>query len=210
MRATLDRLIRERGADYASLSRLIGRNPAYVQQFIRKGSPRRLAEADRAVLARFFGVDERLLGAPRDPDRDGASWVKVPRLGLDASAGPGAFAGPESVRDHFGFDAAWLRRLAGPARRLSIIQVMGDSMAPTLNAGDDILVNHDDGASRLRDGIYVLREGEMLHVKRIAVDDSPVGFGVTSDNAAFLPGANPDPAQVEIVGRVIWVGRRLA
>ena len=42
-RAALARLIEERGEDYAGLSRLIGRNPAYIQQFIKRGSPRRLA-----------------------------------------------------------------------------------------------------------------------------------------------------------------------
>lgn len=45
-RAALERLIEERGEDYAGLSRLIGRNPAYVQQFIKRGTPRRLAEED--------------------------------------------------------------------------------------------------------------------------------------------------------------------
>src|SRR5918992_1375634 len=68
-RAALARLIRERGEDYASLSRLIGRNPAYVQQYIKRGSPKRLDEQDRRLLARYFGVPETLLGAP---DRRGA------------------------------------------------------------------------------------------------------------------------------------------
>lgn len=42
-RALLERLIGERGEDYAGLSRLIGRNPAYVQQYIKRGTPKRLA-----------------------------------------------------------------------------------------------------------------------------------------------------------------------
>ena len=46
--------------------------------------------------------------------------------------------------------------------KLSIIRVEGDSMAPTLNAGDDILVDPADCAERLRDGIYVLRVDEAL------------------------------------------------
>ncbi|NCP10551.1 MAG: peptidase S24, partial [Sphingomonadales bacterium] len=64
-RVVLDRLARERGDDYASLSRLLRRNPAYVQQFIKRGSPRKLDEADRATLARYFGVAEAVL-AGRD------------------------------------------------------------------------------------------------------------------------------------------------
>ena len=46
-------------------------------------------------------------------------------------------------------------------------------MAPTLNAGDDILVDLGDCAERLRDGIYVLRVDDALVVKRIALH--PVG-----------------------------------
>ena len=45
-RAVLERLIRERREDYAGLSRLLGRNAAYMQQFIRRGTPKRLAEDD--------------------------------------------------------------------------------------------------------------------------------------------------------------------
>ncbi|MFN2474648.1 MAG: hypothetical protein ABR588_12135 [Sphingomicrobium sp.] len=63
-RAVLASLIEERREDYASLSRLIGRNAAYVQQFIKRGVPRKLAERDRQTLARYFGIAEAELGAP--------------------------------------------------------------------------------------------------------------------------------------------------
>src|SRR5690606_35355101 len=100
-RETLDRLIRERGDSYDAVSRLIGRNPAYIQQFVKRGSPRKLDEADRRLLARYFGVDERLLGAPEEaPWQQGrksratarrfGDLVSVPRLALGASAGPGS------------------------------------------------------------------------------------------------------------------------
>jgi hypothetical protein len=52
----------------ASLSRLVGKNASYLQQFVTKGSPKRLGEDERLVLAQFFGVDERELGA-REPWR---------------------------------------------------------------------------------------------------------------------------------------------
>jgi len=44
VREELDRLILKGGYGYASISRLLGRNPAYVQQFIKRGSPRKLDE----------------------------------------------------------------------------------------------------------------------------------------------------------------------
>src|ERR1700744_2457444 len=91
-RAVLERLIRERGEDCASLSRLIGRNPAYVQQFIRRGSPRRLSESDRERLARYFRVPETWLGAGETPKPEMPALLTVPVLDTAASAGPGAVA----------------------------------------------------------------------------------------------------------------------
>ncbi len=72
VRAYLQRLAEERGNSLMSLSKLIGRNPAYLQQFVARGSPAVLAEDDRLVLAKHFRIDERLLGArdPWTPDDD--------------------------------------------------------------------------------------------------------------------------------------------
>ena len=50
-RARLLELSRSRGSSLAGLSALIGRNSSYLQQFIRKGSPRKLEEQDRRILA---------------------------------------------------------------------------------------------------------------------------------------------------------------
>lgn len=66
IRAKVERLARDRGFDLSTLSRLIGRNPAYMQQFVRRGSPRRLPEEERLRLAMALDIDERELGA-RDP-----------------------------------------------------------------------------------------------------------------------------------------------
>jgi hypothetical protein len=210
-RATLDRLIRERGEDYAGLSRLLGRNAAYVQQYIKRGTPRRLAEDDRRLLARYFGVDEAVLGAP-PVARFESGMVSVPRLDVNASAGPGALDIAERRLGRIAFDATWLRTLGlggGGGGRLSVIRVAGDSMAPTLADGDDILVDHDDGAGRLRDGIYVLRIEGSLVVKRLAV--GPGGrISVRSDNQTYPGWPDIEPGSVDVAGRVVWVGRRLS
>ena len=209
-RAALQRLIEERGEDYAGLSRLLGRNPAYIQQYIKRGSPRRLAEDDRRLLARYFGVDEAALGGPKRAAERRSGMIAVPRLAVDAAAGAGAFDGDERGKAHIAFDPAWLRRLArGGPEQLSIIRVSGDSMAPTLADGDEILVDRGDGAGRLRDGIYVLRLDEALVVKRLAVNPAARNVSVRSDNPAYPGWPNCDPAAVDIVGRVVWAGRRI-
>lgn len=206
-RRALERLIDERGEDYAGLSRLIGRNAAYMQQFIKRGVPKRLAEADRRVLARYFGVSEQVLGA--EP-AESADHVLVPQLDVGASAGPGALPGGEAAWSHLAFAPNWLKKLGtGDARQLSIIRVEGDSMMPTLADGDEILVDRSDAATRLRDGIYVLRRDEALVVKRLALDPSGRRAAIRSDNPAYPSWPDCDLAEIEVVGRVVWCGRKI-
>lgn len=206
-RLELQRLIEERGEDYAGLSRLIGRNAAYVQQFIKRGIPRNLAENDRRTLARYFEVPDALLGGP-DAAPEAAS-VPIPRLEVRASAGPGALAGEERLNAHLAFDAHWLRRIAADPKLLSVIQVEGDSMLPTLAHGDEILVDRGDAAARLRDGIYVLRLDEALLVKRLAVNPVARLVTVKSDNPAYPSWPDCPTGDMDVVGRVVWVGRRM-
>jgi phage repressor protein C with HTH and peptisase S24 domain len=208
-RAALARLIEQQGADFAGLSRMLGRNPAYIQQYIKRGTPRRLAEEDRRLLARYFGVAEEVLGASVPPDASGDEFVRVPRLAVGASAGPGALAGDERAHGHIAFDPAWLRRLAADSKLLSLIRVEGDSMAPTLVDGDEILVDRADAAERLRDGIYVLRIEDALVVKRIARHPAGRTISIRSDNEAYPGWPDCDAAAVAVVGRVVWVGRRV-
>ncbi len=208
----LERLCAERRENFAALSRMIGRNDAYIQQYLRKGTPRQLRERERRALARYFKVPEALLGGlPDDSAAELGELVAVFRTAVRASAGPGALADDERARPYFAFDPGWLKSLTGsPASKLSVIRVEGDSMAPTLAAGDDILVDFGETTDRLRDGIYVLRVDGTLLVKRLAIH--PVGRRVTvqSDNPAYsdLPDVGLD--EIECIGRVIWAGRKIA
>ncbi|MFT3967350.1 MAG: S24 family peptidase [Sphingobium sp.] len=216
-REILDRLIRERRTSYGALSDLLGRNPAYIQQYVKRGTPRKLDEGDRRKLARFLGVDERLLGGPegeapalRKGRRAGVrAFVVVPRLSLGASAGAGTLDEDERAADAIGFDERWLRELGARPDSLSILRVDGESMAPTLSDGDDIMVDRSDGADRLRDGIYVLRLEDALMVKRVALTLRRDRFSVRSDNPDYPDWEDIDPDSVAILGRVIWTGRRI-
>ena len=208
-RKALERLCAERGEDFAGLSRLLGRNPAYIQQYIRRGTPKRLKEEERRKLARYFGVSESLLGGPAGQPAD--DMVAVPRSLASAAAGAGAAGTDDSARPYFAFDPKWLRHLtAAPAEALSMIKVQGDSMSPTLNDGDDILLDTSQCGQPLRDGIYVLRVEDSLLVKRLAVH--PLGKAVTvqSDNPAYPDWPDCSLATIHCIGRVIWAGRKVA
>ena len=214
-RVRLMELVEAQGVSLSGLSALLGRNPSYLQQFVRKGSPRKLEEGDRRTLAKFFGVDEGELGdagaggggaaaAYAGQRKPQAEWADVPRLPLGASAGPGALAQSEAPVGQLRFSARWLKANGLSAAMLSAIEVEGDSMEPTLRDGDEILV--DRTPRPLRSGIHVLRLDDVLLVKRI--ERAGEALRLISDNRAY-PEIERAANEVEIVGRVVWKGGRL-
>ncbi len=218
-RARLLALSQQRGASLSSLSELLGRNPSYLQQFIRKGSPRKLEEGDRRTLAQFFGVPEEQLGlefpairensytASRNTQNSPAmqAYVDVPRLAIGASAGPGALPDGEAVFDALRFSRRWLTEQGLERAQLSVITVEGDSMEPLLNNGDEILVDRSPRA--FRDGVHVVRLGDSLMVKRVA--SAGAGrFSLLSQNLAYPP-VSVAATEIEIIGRVVWKGGRI-
>ncbi len=200
-RAALEALAEAAGASLAELSRLLGRNAAYLQQYLTRGSPRLLDEADRALLARYFGVPEARLGGPEPP-----GLVEIARLDLGASAGPGRLVEEEHARLPGAFTPAMLRQMGVRAGAASMIRVEGDSMEPTLAHGDEILVDGDRRRVEGRGGVFVLRLDGVLVVKRLR--PAVGGVEVISDNPAY-PARLVPAGEVEIVGRVAWLGRAL-
>lgn len=200
-------LAQERGVSLAGLSEMIGRNSSYLQQFIRKGSPRKLEEGDRSKLAKFFGVDESQLGRSEEKSLSPArgDWIEVPRLALGAAAGAGALPADERAFDSFRFSKNWLREQGLAGAQLSAIRVQGDSMEPLLHDGDEILV--DRAQRTLRDGIHVVRLGDALMVKRLALA-APGRATLLSQNYAYPP-LEVALDELEIVGRVVWKSGRL-
>ena len=108
---------------------MLGRNPAYIQQFVRRGVPKRLREEERRKLARYFSVPER---ASRRPAAGRAAATKglvsVKRHPVTVSAGPGAMVTEELGKPYFAFDERWLKALTpSQPSKLSIVRVEGDS-----------------------------------------------------------------------------------
>ena len=202
-RARLAALVAECGQSYGALSRMLRRNDAYLQQYVKRGTPRVLAESDRRRLAAFFQVDEAALGGPADA----VVTTAVRRLDIEASAGPGAL--PEEDRS-FGaayFDARLLAQLGVRAEDAAEIRARGTSMAPLIQDGDLMLVDERDRRVQVQAAVFVIRLDGALMVKRVARAGTMVR--ITSDNPEAAPIALQPSDRVEVVGRVVWLSRAL-
>ena len=100
--------------------------------------------------------------AVQDYDDNDAVWV--PLYDVYASAGGGEDVWGEEVEQYIPFSRLWLNQKNLHSKSLSCVKVRGDSMEPTLNNGDVILVNSD---RQVGDGVFVVRIGNLLRVKRL-------------------------------------------
>lgn len=198
-RAVLDGLIARDGVSLSTLSRVVGRNAAWMQQYMRRGTPKLLPERERGLIAGFFGVDDAVLGGATPP-----VIIRVPRLAVSVSAGPGRLVTSEATVASAGYAAEDLARLGIRATDAAILDVRGDSMQPTLIDGDRILVDRGQRTPGKKAAIWVLRCGDELLVKRLVRDDDR--WRILSDNAAER---SVPLADVEVLGRVVELVRRL-
>lgn len=154
-----------------------------------------------AVPARSAGPDPVLIGKD--------NFWPVGVYDVRAAAGAGAFVEDGSPTTYQLFRDQFLRRITpAPLSALSVIFVTGDSMWDTLHEGDTILVDRTE-RSVSKDGIYVLRVDHGLIVKRCSYRLPGGGVIVSSDNAKYPTQVVENPEDLDVLGRVVWIGRAL-
>lgn len=204
VRSTLAGLADEAGTSLAWLSRALGRNDAYLQQFVKRGTPRRLDEQDRRWLAAYFNVDERALGGTAGGD---ATMVAVRRIDAEAHAGAGGLVEDDRNGGEERIDPRVVARLGVSPATLTMITAHGDSMEPLIHDGDALFVDMADRRLSSRPGVFVLRLDGALLVKRV----SRIGLEVqvTSDNPDTPAIAPVRADRVAVIGRVVRLARSL-
>lgn len=140
------------------------------------------------------------------PKPDALVQVKV--FDVTASAGHGALVEAEQVVDEVGFSPNYIRSMTvAKPNDLSIIGVKGDSMEPTLLDGDQVLVDMSKRSLDF-DGLFVLRYGDALHVKRVGRHRQRGFVTITSDNDQYRQ-IEAGYDEVDVIGRVLWFGRKV-
>jgi len=230
VRTRVLKLVQERGTDLKHLSLGLGRNAAYLHQFIWRGTPKVLPEDVREQLAKRLDVDEAKLRHREAPQRkprskritDGESveaptphvpngFVGIAEIDVRASAGPGAINdGLEETKVTWLFPEAVVRHeFRAPPDELRMITVDGDSMEPLLSSGDRILLDTSQRVP-VPPGIFVIWDGMGLVAKRIEhiPNSDPPKVLIKSVNPEYQA-YERSAEEVNVVGRVIWAARRL-
>jgi len=153
----------------------------------------------------------------KEPGPEAEAYIMIPLLEAEAAAGISGAIPDDSVKDRYPFKRSWIRKIArGPGKdrvgKIVLIRARGQSMQPTINDGELVLVNLRDRYEIKNDAIYVMRapDGGILIKRLITIPD---GFICLSDNKTFKPfEVKLKPSESidnYVLGRVCWLGREL-
>ena len=166
----------------------------------------RIADAARVNLEWLATGRGEMHPRVEDQAKLGSDFALVPIYNVSISAGAGAFPNKEHAIGNLAFTRHWLRTRGLQPSHLVATNAKGDSMEPSINDGDMLLIDTNQRGLG-QDDIYVIRRDDALMVKRLQL-----GF----DNNALIISDNPRykeqsiPTQdLDIIGRVVWIGHTL-
>ncbi|MBM3648006.1 MAG: helix-turn-helix transcriptional regulator [Alphaproteobacteria bacterium] len=173
----IDVLARRPDLDLKKLSLALGRNHAYLQQYLMRGSPRELPEAVRHRLAPLLGLSPDSLrstpppGAAAGPGGDARAGA--PRL--DERADLPVYASAEAGSGTIVITNEPIDFVRRPEPLLSVrdgygCYVIGDSMGPAYEQGDLLLVHPGRPVRPGDDCVFVRDQGDgsyLALVKRL-------------------------------------------
>ena len=201
------------GLSQKGLAQLAGLNDTAVRDIVsgRSRHPRhdtiqKLADALGCSAAEL--LDDKT-GPIVRAGADGDEYVLIARYDPRIDAGRETLVAEGRHFADAAFRAEWLAELTRtPANQLAMVTMQGDSMIPTVGAGDQLLVDLTQWSPGT-DGIYVARQGDHLLVKRLTADPMRQQVVMSSDNPAYASLAPLAPSEIDLLGRVIWIGKRV-
>lgn len=212
IREHIDEIIKQKGFSYNKLSILIGKQQSYMFQFIKRKTPKRLDEVTRRQLAEILNVDEQELTdlplhriettkAINQALNNYPEVVQVEMLDVTACCGNGVDNVTEKMIGEWVMPLQEFRQITfAEPNNVKMLKVIGDSMMPTLKAGDWVLVDISQ-QNPDTDGMYLLSMVSGLVVKRLQLGISD--FTIISDNPKYKP-ITASAGEVKVIGRVIY------
>lgn len=140
-------------------------------------------------------------------DQDPFDFDYIPMVEPKLSAGGGAFVESEGVRGYYAFRKDWLHRVTSSSKDLVLMRVIGDSMAPTIQENDTVMV--DTGRRDISEGkVYAIRYDQTIMIKRLVFRPAEKIL-VISDNRTEYEPYEAAMTDLHIIGQIIFFSRVL-
>jgi len=165
---------------------------------LREQHRRYMGDLEGGQLALHFDVSAKLLGGKASSSTPRRSVITVPVIEAKVLEVPQE---PSRI-----VDEAWLRRLCNRPAGLAILPIAGEAMQPTLQNGDEVIIQRLRTHDSLHDGLYAVRGSSETFVRRIALDPTKNRISVLTDHPAYPSWPGVQRKAINVVGRVIWIG----
>ncbi|HBC3521274.1 TPA: XRE family transcriptional regulator [Vibrio parahaemolyticus] len=173
-----------------------------------------IAEAERVSLkwlATGCGENEEA----ESPSDDSEAFPNVrinyiEKVNVAASAGGGSYIDEESIEEYYPFSDEYLKRNRLSHAKLLIVEAKGDSMAPYIESGDDLLLKRVEfNADNVLSGVHVISIDGTLKVKRLQYSLQRNGYRIISDNPEypeeFIDHEELTQDRMRVIGEVVMV-----
>lgn len=162
-------------------------------------------EVSRPLLLKIKEVFNVDLMSWQDKKQYSSNSIPIPFYSAKASAGEGESLPDYPDKDVIYFDIRYLQAcISHNITHLSLIKAEGDSMQPTIQNGDLLMVD-DSVQEIIPNKIFVIKQENQLRVKRLKTELTGETL-IISDNTTY-------PVEVmnketEIIGQVVWNGSK--
>ncbi len=156
----------------------------------------------------LYNFDSGQVAIPQWQNPDPEMFDYIPMAETQLSAGGGAFVISEEIEGYYAFRKSWLRRVASSTKNLVLMRVMGDSMSPTIQEDDTVMI--DIGKKSIKEGmLYAIRFDSTVMIKRLAF--RPGGrILIMSDNRLEYESYEAELRDLHIIGQIIFFCRTFA
>ena len=209
--------MREQGVSQVELAKRVGITQGAIGQILSGASAQ---SRHLPAIARELNVSVHWLeGSTDDPAlmpadmsfadlQDQLGIARIQQVDIGFAMGAGTFLEDNPDVEWANFDQQWLSRITdSPPNLLFVARGIGDSMFPTLQDADVLIVDRGQARISQADRIWALIYGDMGMIKRVR----GLGKGrflIMSDNPN-IPDFEAVEDELRVIGRVAWAGRKI-
>lgn len=220
----IEELLRERGWSQAQLARRIGVSQQTIWKLVNGTSS--TTKHLRKIAIELKTSEEYLLGETDDPSPDptlqerqlewrgppmqpGGDVVELEEFDVSFGLGSSFIHDVPVTGTKRVFSRAWIRQFTqSPLEYLFFATGTGDSMVPTIQDADVVLIDSYDRTPRFADKIWAVELGGLGAIKRLRPTRDGTGMKLISSNPE-VPEEVAYDDEMRIVGRVAAVFRKM-
>ena len=155
----------------------------------------------------LFGNGPKYLEEEINNPASSSDFDYIPLIEAKLSAGGGSFVESEGIEGYYAFRKSWVSRVASGPNGLYLLRVNGDSMSPTIQDRDMVMI--DINRKEINEGtIYAIRFNQTIMIKRLAFRPNDKIL-IISDNKREYEPYEVTTSDLYIIGQVIFFSRVL-